>query len=330
MLASRRVVPTCEFHVPISPTPDFFNRIRFLAASLDRYSGLTPGDYRLVVTVGAAERIDLDRACPWGRQYPIEWRWVPDDVFAAWSMWGTAFVRYTYRFDADVVVMLDGDTLVTGSLAQVIADAAAEDHVAAVPAFYSPFYLHPDLMRVRSPHDWWRELFAATGVGEPAFTMEHTAWPMLRWRFPPYKRELRLSPPYVNAGVVAGGASVMAALGRDVFEDLAIARSQLGTTLDGQVALTLGLHRQRIPFKPLSIACNFPNVPAFARIYRAEASDIRVLHFQSATEVDRQRDFASREAIEALLARGHQGLPLQPLNQVLVTRLADLWQTFVD
>ena len=107
-----------------------------------------------------------------------------------------------------------------------------------------------------------------------------------------------------------------------------MARSQLGTTLDGQVALTLGLHRQRIPFKPLSIACNFPNVAAFARMYPAAARDVRVLHFQSATEVDRQRDFASREAIEALLARGPERR-LQPLNQLLVTRLADLWQTFV-
>jgi hypothetical protein len=54
----------CEFHIPISPTPDFLCRVHYLAASIARNSGLREGEYRIVVTVGDTERVDLAALCP--------------------------------------------------------------------------------------------------------------------------------------------------------------------------------------------------------------------------------------------------------------------------
>ena len=103
----------CEFHVPISPTPDFLCRVHYLAASIDRWSGLRRHEYRIVVTVGDAQQVDLAARCPWSRLYPLQWRWIDAEHFARRWYWATAYQRYCYTYDAETVVMLDGDVLVT-------------------------------------------------------------------------------------------------------------------------------------------------------------------------------------------------------------------------
>ena len=55
----------CEFHIPISPTPDFLRRVQYLAESIGLHSGLRPEEYLIVVTVGDAEPVDLREQCPW-------------------------------------------------------------------------------------------------------------------------------------------------------------------------------------------------------------------------------------------------------------------------
>jgi hypothetical protein len=60
-----------EIHVPISPTPNFFNRIHYLAASLRDAGGLA-AESLIVVTVGEdQDPVDLAAQLPWARKYPI-------------------------------------------------------------------------------------------------------------------------------------------------------------------------------------------------------------------------------------------------------------------
>lgn len=96
-----------EFHIPISPTPDFLRRVHYLAASIGRNSGLRPDEYRIVVTVGDHMPVDLEKLCPWTSDFPLEWRWVSAEKFDRWWYAATAYERYCYEYDAETVVMLD-------------------------------------------------------------------------------------------------------------------------------------------------------------------------------------------------------------------------------
>ena len=75
----------CEIHVPISPTPAFFNQVRLLAASFRRFGGPLRNS-RIVVTVGGEEpHTDLASQLPWSRDYGVEWRWLAPELFARQS-----------------------------------------------------------------------------------------------------------------------------------------------------------------------------------------------------------------------------------------------------
>jgi hypothetical protein len=105
-----------EFHVPISPTPDFLIRTHYLAASIERFSGLKPSNYRIVVTVGGDRVEDLNERCPWAKLYPLEWRWMDGAVFRETDWYGTAIARFRHSMTADVGVLLDGDVIVCGKV----------------------------------------------------------------------------------------------------------------------------------------------------------------------------------------------------------------------
>ena len=98
--------PLLEIHVPISPTPVFFTRIHYLAASMQVYGGPLK-DAALIVTVGEdADPQDLYAKLPSSRSYPIESRWMERDLYRRHSYFGTRVQRFTYDFKAQQVMML--------------------------------------------------------------------------------------------------------------------------------------------------------------------------------------------------------------------------------
>lgn len=307
----------CEFHVPISPTPDFLWRVRYLAGSIRLYSGLHEDEYRIVVTVGDKERTDLEAICPWTREFPLEWRWVPPQRFDRWWYFATAYERYRYDYAAETVVMLDGDVLVTGRLTDAIDHVRDSARFAAVPALFSPFFIGQDQADSRSPVESWTRIFELAQVQVPAFDMEHPAWDVMKARQPRHVEQLRFSPPYPNAGVVVASANTARRIGEHIFADIDIVNSVSRSAVTGQVALTLAIHRLGLEWAPLAMRFNFQNLPWVFDAYPEDRNDVRVLHFLNGAEIDRVRDFKSRDDIERLFHRPE----LHPVNRFFVERL---------
>ena len=233
---------------------------------------------------------------------------------------GTAYQRYCYDFAAETVVMLDGDALVTGGLREAIDAVRGTRKLAAVPAYYSPFYLYPQHLERDSPVAWWERIFGRAGLTLPPFTMEHPGWRWMRENQPKHVDELQFSPPYGNMGVVMASAAVMREIGQNLFADYALVETISKTSLSGQIALTMAMARLGLEWAPLPLRYNFQNIPAIYEANPEEAAEIRVLHFLQELELSRVRDFQSYEAVEALLTRPG----LHAVNRFFVEQLAAL------
>jgi hypothetical protein len=284
------------------------------------FSGLRGDEYRIVVTVGGERQVDLLERCPWTADYPLEWRWVPAADFSRWSYWATALQRYRYRFTAETVVMLDGDVLVTGRLDEPIDAVRGTRKFAAVPAYYSPFFLHPEHLEEASPVEWWQKICDLAGVRLPPCAMEHTGWSWMREQNPRHVEQLQYSPPYPNAGAVITSAETARQIGENFLADLDLVNSVSRTLLSGQIALTLAISRLGLDWTPLPLRYNFQNIPPIYDANPGEAADIRVLHFLQTAEIDRVRDFKDYRQVEQLVIRPG----LHAVNRFLVGRLEEV------
>jgi hypothetical protein len=295
--------PRLEVHVPISPTPVFLNRVHYLAASVATYGGAL-ADSPVVVTVGADQPPeDLAARLPWTRHYPIEWRWVDREDFRRYSYFATRVQRFTHRFRAGSVLMLDADVVMTGSLADLV------EAVEATRSFHgSPAHLSP----VRGGFTW-EKLFAAAGLGAVPYACEHTGFGLMF-----HEPENRRCPPYFNLGVLAAPADVMARIGDGIFDELRVV-AELESTFRAQMSVCLALVRGKLPWRVLPLRYNFPNDQCFVAAYRAEFEDVRLLHFLRTDELDRDTDFQSPAHVEELFRR--RGPALSEVNRRFLERL---------
>src|SRR5438270_9243458 len=78
---SLRSMPSVEVHIPISPTPTFFNMVQCLARSLRKFGGAFR-DAPIVLTVGD-RAIDpgVEARYPWLGPLGVEVRWVREAFF---------------------------------------------------------------------------------------------------------------------------------------------------------------------------------------------------------------------------------------------------------
>ena len=151
-----------EIRVPISPTPDFFRRIHFMAASLRRLEG-TIGPYVLVVCVGGDEEpSDLYAAHPWSRIYPLIWHWADRARFQRDSFWETSREIFRQPTRGRFVICADADVLFMGDFSDLLHDLEREPAVAGVIAHAPPF--QDDQFAAN-----WRQLFADYETPPPSF-----------------------------------------------------------------------------------------------------------------------------------------------------------------
>ncbi len=297
-----------EIHVPISPTPNFFTMVHYLAASL-RLNGGPLAESPIVVTVGDdGEAIDLHRRLPWSRRYPIEWRWLDRALYRRHIYYATALERFRLPFRAPVVMLADADVFFTGSFADVVARAHVDDSFAGLIAHVTPFETH----REHAPEEWWRQIFASAGLGAPALVCEHTGWPVA-----PTDLAKRHCPPYFNLGMLVAPAGVMHAIGAVIYDEMAAVDRVLTTPFRCQLALTLAILRLGVRWEPLAMRYNFPNDQPLASHYADDLADVRLFHYLRVAGIDKARDFASPASVEAMLARAD----LDPVNRAMAARL---------
>jgi hypothetical protein len=300
-----------EIHVPISPTPNFFTMVHYLAASL-RLNGGALAASPIVVTVGEdCEPEDLHRALPWSRRYPIEWRWLPRDLYRRHIYYATALERFRLPFRAPTVMMLDADVFCTGGFDELVARTRAERSIAGLVAHVSPF----KGLAGRSAPELWAAIFASAGLGAPPFTCEHTGWPDA----PGGPAELgeQRCPPYFNLGMLVAPAEVMQAIGDVIYDEMAAVDRVLETHFRCQLALSLAIVRLGIPWHAVAMRFNYPNDEPIASHYREDLADVRLFHYLRVAALDKSRDFANPDAVGAMLARSD----LDGVNREMARRL---------
>jgi len=248
--------------------------VHYLAASLRANSRDFAGT-RLVVTVGEdCEPFDIAARLPWTAHYPIEFRWLPRHLYQSFGYFGTTLHRYRYTYDAPLVLMMDADIVVARDFTELL------DQVLAAPAFHSmlahasPFH-NSGLLHLHSEEEWWRSIFRAAGLGEPELTCQYTGYGYLGGDgFPRY------GPPNFNQGVVIAPASLIRSLGSDLYRELEHVDSVVETFFRFQIALTLALVRQRVPWRCLPMRYNFtPGFDAYIERLRDEWEHVRFIHY---------------------------------------------------
>lgn len=301
-----------EVRVVISPTPFFFRRVHFLAASLKTLADMGP--YEITVAVGEdVEPYNLYAAQPWSQRYPLTWRWVDREAFRRDSYWETSREVFRQHGAARFVMHMDADCIFIRSVRPLLDELERHPALAGVIAHSPAFAIgeHPE-----TPNESWRRLFDLYGVPQAPPIHETTGWGILT-----DDPERRFTPPYFNFGMIVGPYELMDKLNLDMIQADLFAAEHVKTNKRFQIGLTLAIQKHRIPVRILPFRYNFANDPRFDERYADELARIRVLHYTRKKIVNRDRDFESLEAVEAFLAR----TDLTGSNEVLRRKIAKLY-----
>jgi hypothetical protein len=291
--------PFLELHVPISPREFFFTRVRYIAKSL-RCLGGDFASSKIVATVGdLAPAIDLDRLLPWSRDEGIEWRWVNNDFFVKWHASGNPYIatmmdRFRTGFQSEYVIIADADILFLRDPSALFSLVKQGLDIGGVMAHVSPFATGDELSHAES----WNRLFDAFDLPPPILEFEHSGWGIMFDHEPS-----RYSPAYFNSGMMIGTSEAMNRMAPLALPALNAVRSVMDTFFFDQLAFTLMMYKARINKKLIPLRFNFPNQTEFEHRYPDDAESISVLHYLRTEVVDRDRIFASQDAIQSFVAR---------------------------
>lgn len=275
-------VPSMECWVPASPKAPFWIQIRTLVESLRRYGGRAAARAPLTVVFGPeASPEEISRQMAWGKALGVRWEVVPEAIFARHGIYGTALQRFSGHFAADMVLMLDADVLITGSLDGLLRDTQARQVLRGLPAHIPPW----------TQPEQWDHLFAALQLG-PA---PKICTPSGRGIYPESAQDM---PPYFNLGVILAPAAMMTSIGSVIFAEMAAIDLVMNSHYRCQLALMAAICRLGTPWRALPLRYNFPNDAAFVHRHPWEGLHIRMLHYlRRGPPCDRERDFASIEAL---------------------------------
>jgi hypothetical protein len=229
---------------------------------------------------------------PWLAANGIEIRWVPQESYKSLGIFATGATRLKYRFQSDVVLLLDADTLIRRPLDGLVELVYRKQLVAGTIAHTSPL-----IGSKLDPTDWAR-LFELFGLGEPRLAFEHTGW---GYYFTDPR--LRYCPAYFNYGVVAGPAQMIAEISPVSEAYLHQLRDTVGSPFDAQLALSLAIAKLSTPVQAMPLRYNMPNHPYLEALHATEVGPAVILHLLADIQFRRDETFSSLTALEAFLAR---------------------------
>lgn len=317
-----------ELRTTISPTPSFFRRIHFLAASLRDLGGAL-ADHEIVVSVGGGQPENYYRTQPWSNRYPLIWRPVDPEAYARLGYRATNRDRAAHLARGTFVMVVDADVIFLNDFSPLIDDLRADPAIVGVMAHTSPFINPPDLTPdfahraavAATDEDLWQMLAQHHGAPLPALDQVYSGWGATA-KDPAH----RLAPAYFNGGMVLGPAAMMEAM----FAGYAAAESAVDAVMTSyfrpQIARTLSCLKAGLPCRSLPLRYNFPNDPLFERLAPAEAEAASILHYLRTAVVHRDDDFRDRESVERLVARRD----LSGSNERLRQRIAELSETVLS
>ncbi len=232
-----------EIHIPASPNRRFANMLFFLVSSIAARAAL-PGPWKAVITFGRDGDLTPDAPeLAWSRDFPVEFRVASPALWDRYTAEAAALRRpaYAYNatilqqfvapFDADAVIYMDADTVVTGPLGPLVTEVVARDIFAAKPAWQPP------------PVDL-DAIMARAGLvhgGDPV-TYSGYGWSFL---------EPRTGPPYINGGFIVCPRRIANILHRDLGADFVFVAEHYPGHYVWQIANCLTIVRSRIPLLSL-------------------------------------------------------------------------------
>jgi hypothetical protein len=301
--------PSLEIHIPISPTPSFLNMVRCLIHSLRRFGGA----YRqapVILTVGD-EQIDknLGKRHPWLQRNGIEVRWVPEPLFRELKYHATGGECLRYKFNADVVLLLDADILVAAPFDELIEEVYRDRVVAGVIAHQSPFQFFPKKLT-------WQDLYDRCGLGDAQLRHQYTGWPSMGSG----DEFCRRCPPYFNYGVICAPSEIMSAIGQVVYPLWYKVNEAVQSDFNAQLALSLAITKLRVPYHCLPMRYNFANVPEIESLHTSELSQVRFVHLlagHAKCPVHKAKLFADFREVQAFIQRSDLSFVNEVARKVL-------------
>ena len=308
--------PSVEIHIPISPTPAFFNMVQCLALSVRKFGGICR-DAPIVLTVGDLT-IDptIEARYPWLGPLGIELRWVPEEFFRRHSYYATGAARLAHDFRSDVVLLLDADILVAGHFDGLIRRTHREGHLAGMIAPASPLqFFDPPLT--------WPEVLHHCGIDKAAESChEHPGWPYYFSGEATY----RYGPAYFNYGVICAPPALIRKISESYLDHIVkIAELTPYPTL-AQIALTMSIVKEDIPIRALPVRYNFPNHPMLEALHGREMGRARFLHLKERHQFEKFDLFADLANVRATTRRDD----LRGINERARRVLAAIEPNLVD
>lgn len=308
---SQRDLPKLEFRVPISPNEKYMRMLQYFMESLQVFAGPVARAAHCVVSVSPeVKQFDIYEAYPWTRNHSIDFQWVDVDSFKKFSYFATGFHRLTVKSDADIVVLIDADLLVTGNFDSVIIQSYREQRVLGFIAHVSPFENLPDQPEASS--EWyWQRVFEEADLPRPKLEFEHTGWGLMSTK-PLY----RYCPAYFNFGFIIAPRVSVDLMGLTYTEEIAAVDRVVDIWFKSQIANTLVFARHNISVGALPINYNFPLHVDNEQIRRLNpdpdglnsSEDIKIFHYLGDGEVNKDH-FSTEESLNEVLRREKMSEP---------------------
>lgn len=279
--------PSLEVHVPISPTPKFLNMVHYLTHSLRRFGGAYR-NARVIVTIGdGVIDHDLERRHPWMARQGVEVRWLELEKFHRDSFYATAVDRFCQQFESDMVLMLDADVLIRRPLDDLM--RLCRSCFGGVIAHTPPF----------PQQATWQAVYDTVGLGRVRTPHEHGGWGYFYG-----DPERRYCPPYFNFGVLCGPADLMGQIGERIYPLMHKVNGVVETIFRCQLAVSLAITEQRIPYRCLPMRYNYPNCPPIEALHGIELPHAVLLHMLwNNQELYKDSIFDDPSHVDAMIAR---------------------------